>query len=198
MSEYSLSHFLEANSQMNLQKSISTITAVSILTIASTIAPISNVEANSIEKFVCQQDGREWTTVYQSSRIEKTFIRWTSDFGGLVDYTPKKRCFEVTNRLNDYLKNQRPFYITHGRTKDGKYPIICRTDQEGAGCKGLIYTLDPKGRRHPSTIVTELLEIANPKVSTTSSGVPATSCPIYVDVRLYLQGKDSAKYVCRT
>ncbi|MDF5708147.1 MAG: COP23 domain-containing protein [Nostoc sp. S4] len=180
---------------MNPKKSLSLIAAL-MLTLASAIAPATNAQADTTEGFVCKKSNGTLTTIYQDSRREKPFIRWTSDFGGLVKYTREKRCQEVTNRLNYYIMNQRPFYMTHGRSEDGKYPIICRTDENGGGCKGLIYTLDPNGRIPANDIVKELLEIVNPEVGP-SIGVPATSCPLYVNVRLYLQGKPSAKYVCR-
>lgn len=184
---------------MKLKSHISLISA-SILTLASVITPTTSVQANSAEAFVCKQSNGTWRTIYQDGRIEKPFIRWVSDFGGLAGYSRERRCKEVTNRLNTHIKNQRPFYMTHGRTLDGKYPIICRTDFEGGGCNkkdDLIYTLDPESRTPPQVIMTELLEIVKPDVSPTI-GVPATSCPLYINVRLYLQGKPSAKYVCRT
>ncbi|MBW4675885.1 MAG: COP23 domain-containing protein [Desmonostoc geniculatum HA4340-LM1] len=181
---------------MNPKSSLSVMAAF-MLTLASAIAPTTNAQANISERFVCKKSNGTWTTVYQDSRRDKPFIRWTSDFGGLANYTREQRCREVTSRLNDYMINQRPFYMTTGRTKDGKYPIVCRTDFQGGGCKGLIYTLDPNGRTPPDAIVKELLEIVSPEVGP-SLGVTATSCPLYVNVRLYLQGKSSAKYVCRT
>ncbi len=181
---------------MNPKSGLSLMTAL-MLTLGSAIAPTTNAQANPTEGFVCKKSNGTWTTVYLDSRREKPFIRWTSDFGGLAKYTREQRCREVTNRLNYYMMNQRPFYMTHGKTEDGKYPIVCRTEKNGGGCNGLIYTLDPNGRIPPNAIVQELLEIVNPDVGP-SLGVSATSCPLYVNVRLYLQGKPSAKYICRT
>jgi hypothetical protein len=183
---------------MNAKSSLSLI-AVFILTLASAIAQTANAQTNYNKPFVCKQSNATWTTIYKDSRTEKPFIRWTSDFGGLakVKYTREQRCQEVTNRLNHYIIDyDRKFYMTTGRSEDGKYPIICRTDFEGSGCKGLIYTLDPNGRIPPDEIMKELLEIVQPNVGP-SRGVPATSCRLYVNVRLYLQDKPSANYVCR-
>lgn len=171
--------------------------------LASAILPTTLTQAQtqtqSEYSFVCKKEsGGVWTTFYESPRGPKPYIRWTSDFGALANYTPEKRCHEVSERLNNHLRTQHPFYLTHG--KQGEYPIICVTDIEGSGCKenGLVYTLDPKGQRTPDEVIADLVKL----VGNDFNGIPAVvagdGCRLYVNVRQQLQGlKKTAKYVCR-
>mgnify|MGYP001570947055 CR=1 FL=1 len=186
---------------MKLWQSISVVTA-SLVGLAFGILPTTLTQAQtqtpSEYSFVCKKEsGGAWTTFYESPRGLKAYIRWTSDFGSRVNYTPERRCREVSQRLNDHLRTQNPFYLTHG--KQGNYPIICVTDFEGSGCKenGLVYTLDPKGKRRPDEVIADLVKLAGNDFD----GIPEQAgdrCRLYVNVRQQLQGlKKSAKYVCR-
>ncbi|MEK0194095.1 MAG: hypothetical protein EAZ78_24655 [Oscillatoriales cyanobacterium] len=181
-------------------QSISLVTA-SVVGLASAILPTTLTQAQtqtqSEYSFVCKKEsGGVWTTFYESPRGLKAYIRWTSDFGGAVGYTPERRCREVSQRLNNHLRTQNPFYLTHG--KQDAYPIICVTDFEGGGCKerGLVYTLDPNGKRRPDEVIIDLVNLAGNDFD----GIPitATGCRLYVNVRQQLQGlKKPAKYICR-
>lgn len=181
-------------------QSISVVTA-SLVGLAFGILPTTLTQAQtqtqSEYNFVCKKEsGGVWTTFYESPRGLKAYIRWTSDFGGAVGYTPERRCREVSQRLNNHLRTQNPFYLTHG--KQDAYPIICVTDFEGGGCKerGLVYTLDPNGKRRPDEVIIDLLNLAGNDFD----GIPitATGCRLYVNVRQQLQGlKKPAKYICR-
>jgi hypothetical protein len=182
-------------------QSISLVTA-SVVGLAFGILPTTLTQAQtqtqSEYSFVCKKEsGGVWTTFAEGPRGLKAYIRWTSDFGALANYTPEKRCREVSERLNNHLRTQKSFHLTHG--KQDKYPIICVTNFEGGGCKekGLVYTLDPNGKRTPDEVIADLLNLAGSDFD----GIPAQAserCRLYVNVRQQLQGlKKSAKYVCR-
>jgi hypothetical protein len=182
---------------MRFQRSASVI-AASIVTLGSVAVFITPTQAASDYRFVCKQanDG-VWTTVAQTPRGPQDFIRWTSDFGGKVGYTPKRRCSEVSGRLNIYITQSNPFYLIHGKDKKTNYPIICQTDSEGKGCKGLIYTLDPKSLRPPAEVAKDLVSLVKSDIY--DAPVTATSCPLYINVKALLQHRGrrpSAKYVC--
>ena len=181
-------------------QSISLVTAF-VVGLAFGILPTTLTQAQtqtqSEYSFVCKKEsGGVWTTFAEGPRGSKAYIRWTSDFGALANYTPEKRCREVSERLNNHLRAQDPFHLTHG--KQGNYPIICVTNFEGGGCKekGLVYTLDPNGKRKPDEVLADLLQLS----TNDFDGIPAqaSGCRLYVNVRQQLQGlKKSAKYVCR-
>ncbi|NET02057.1 MAG: hypothetical protein F6K61_16085 [Sphaerospermopsis sp. SIO1G1] len=176
-------------------KHIVSVLAASTLSLGFAAVLNTPTQAASDYSFACVKanDG-VWTTVFKSSRREGNFIRWTSDFGSAADYTRKQRCLEVSNRLNSYVQ-QGQFYLTHGKHKENNYPIICRTDGEGKGCKGLVYTLDPNSRQKPAQVLKELLELVGSDF--TKTPVTATSCPLYVNVKSFIQGSSpAAKYVC--
>jgi hypothetical protein len=189
---------------MTFQRIASTFTA-SILVLGSVLgsnfASINPAKADSQYRFKCQKSGSVWKTIAQTPRGDRDIIPWTSDFGGSAGYTPEKRCMEVSNRLDKYVIESNPFYMTHGKQKG--YPVICRTTFEGGGCDGLIYTLDPKSGSKPDEVVKSFLSLAGNDFSGPS--LPdATSCPLYVNVRSLLQSRQnsrgnsrSARYVCR-
>lgn len=77
---------------------------------------------------------------------EREFIRWTSPLAA-PEYTPERRCNEVTNRINTAIEKDLR-YLTHGIMNN--QPVICFTKSEGIGCDMLFYTMregiDPKER----------------------------------------------------
>jgi len=191
---------------MTFQRIASTLTA-SILVLGSVLgsnfASINPAKADSQYRFKCQKSGDVWKTIAQTPIGDREIIPWTSNFGGASGYTPEKRCMEVSSRLDEYVTKSAPFWITHGKQKG--YPIICRTTSgTGEGCNGLIYTLDPKSGTNPNEVVKNFLALASNDFSGPS--LPdATSCPLYVNVRLLLQSRQnsrgnsrSARYVCRS
>lgn len=188
---------------MNIRRIVFILT-VAILGIASTITPSIPAGADGEYRFVCRLSGGEWTTIAQTPRGDRSFIRWTSNFGGNVGYTREQRCREVSNRLDLYAQTQKSFYLTYGT--QARYPIICLTDFEGRECKGLVYTLDPQGIRTPEQTLKGLLElsandfVASPPVFAYVEPKPffGKDCRLYINVRLRLQGKPSAKSVCRS
>jgi len=71
---------------------------------------------------------------------KRQFIRWVSDYGTSVGYTPALRCQVVTARFNQHFR-QGGRYITHG-VINGRQ-AICITDKKGDGCIEELYTLKP-------------------------------------------------------
>ncbi|WP_341737652.1 COP23 domain-containing protein [Microcoleus sp. CAWBG640] len=83
----------------------------------------------------------------------KSVIRWVSDFGDKVNYTPQKRCEEVSNRFQDYSNQGLLDYITTG--KENGLDTICVKDKERGGPCRLLWTLKPK--TNPKLVLHQLL-----------------------------------------
>jgi hypothetical protein len=80
------------------------------------------------------------------------------------------------------------------------------TDFEGRDCKSLVYTLDPQGIRIPEQKLKDILEVSANDFVTTPPVFAylepkfwlRKNCRLYINVRLRLQGKPSAKSVCKS
>ena len=121
-------------------------TASAILAMATVLSTFGLAFTKSAEAaprtFSCKMVEGAWTTVVnESGKPENQLIRWTSDLGARVGYTPERRCNEVTNRMNSYFSNSGQ-YITHGMLNGQK--VICATDRLGKHCLNLLYTVQPK------------------------------------------------------
>lgn len=98
--------------------------------------------------FICgvSRDGVPTTFAQETTNggipKSKSVIRWVSDFGDKANYTPQKRCEEVSNRFQDYSNQGLLNYITTG--KENGLDTICVTkDKKPGGPCGLLWTLKP-------------------------------------------------------
>ena len=90
--------------------------------------------------FVCDISTGEPMTVYQNPQgFREPWIRWNSNFFASAGYDPLTRCRQVTQRLNNYNRNQQLNYVTVGMVNNQK--AICTTSRVNGPCEGLIYTL---------------------------------------------------------
>lgn len=101
------------------------------------VAPIAQASSSN-DQFVCKRNAAGFSTTYmkRKTRDEALFV-WK--FEGFSDYSPEKRCREVTNRLNR-LARQGGGKISHGFLNG--IPVICTAKKNGV-CDELIYTLKP-------------------------------------------------------
>jgi hypothetical protein len=147
-------------------------------------------EASPRRNITCQRVSGAWTTVVTDSRGERQLIRWVSDFGHRVGYTPEQRCLEVSNRMRDNFGREGQ-YITHGRMNGQN--VICQTDRLGEDCQQLLYTLKPED--DPKTKLEDLFQLNNPNVSRGPLREPP--CPTYISVDALMDGKTLiAEEVC--
>jgi len=118
----------------------------------------------------------------QSGGEQKQFIRWVSNFGSEVGYTPQQRCNEVTGRLNKYF-GLGGRYITHGVMNNQK--VLCLTNRKGSGCNELLYTL--KSDQDPKATLEDLFALN----SRNFAGRPLREapCPTYISINDWLDGK---------
>lgn len=139
-------------------------------------------EASQRRNISCQWVGGAWTTVVKDSRGERQLIRWLSDFGNRVGYTPEQRCLEVSNRMRDNFGREGQ-YITHGKMNGQN--VICQTDRLGEDCKQLLYTLKPED--DPKVKLEDLFQLNNPNISRAPLREPP--CPTYISVDALMEGK---------
>ena len=94
----------------------------------------------SQEGFVCDTSTGEPVTVYQNRQgFREPWIRWNSNFFSSSGYDPLTRCKQVTQRLDNYNRNQQLNYVTVGIVNNQR--AICTTSRVNGPCEGLIYTL---------------------------------------------------------
>ncbi|MEZ2321614.1 MAG: COP23 domain-containing protein [Microcoleus sp.] len=98
-------------------------------------------------RFSCQnqpdtQRGSDvWTVMYRHDQGQKPWLKMVTTLGG--DYTPLKRCEEISERLNGYRKDGliRLAYRDDPKTPN-QYVICAKTKLSGEGCP-LLVTLKP-------------------------------------------------------
>lgn len=129
------------------------------------------------------------TSTSFEDEMDRVFIRWVSDLGAPV-YTPKRRCEEVSNRMNDAIKEGFS-YLTHGVVNGEN--VICYTNKKGVGCGKLFYTLspdvDPKERLEDIFTLNER--------NFAGRDLREAPCSTYVSIDDILEGKDQfAEELC--
>jgi hypothetical protein len=129
----------------------------------STFVASANINTSGVAKFVCDRSLDGIPTTYVLIKSERRpFIRWVADFGGL-DYTPMRRCKEVTSRLQSQRKLGKLRYITGGEINGER--VICtassRRNARNQICETLLITLKPTDS--PSDVLTQLFNIKEDK-----------------------------------
>lgn len=147
------------------------------------------------------------TTVATSPQWQnqpRQLIRWLEPLAREADYTPLRRCQEVSNRLNEKF------------SKGGQYiradyingnPAICTTNKEGAKCREeqLLWTLNGNiygfengsgGKESPSQLLDDLFALNDRNFS----GRPLKQCgnkSTFVNIMAVLRGEEKvAREVC--
>lgn len=112
--------------------------------------------ASGTRGFVCaSSNGSPATQAVTRDGRQVPVIRWTSAVFNDAGWNPQRRCEEVSERFNTYLREGRLKYITTGRMNG--LPVICTARSNSSGCDGLLYTLKP-GQDATATLKS-LLEI---------------------------------------
>lgn len=122
----------------------------SLLAISSFTATITSflsatpAKAGSLNFFCGTAQGAPTTIVKHPRHGNLSIIRWTSNFGSNVGYTPQRRCNEVTNRFQKYHNQGQLKYLTTGKINGQQ--VICVTNTQGGNCQGLLYTVKPNDK----------------------------------------------------
>lgn len=167
---------------MKIKSTVSAVLAMA--TLLSTFGGAFTKSAEAAPRsFSCKMVGGAWTTlVNESGQPERQLIRWTSDFGAKVGYTPERRCNEVTQRMNLYFSNRGQF-ITHGM--QGREKVICATNHLGKDCLNLLYTLKPD--QDAKATLEDLFGVNNRNIS--REPLREGRCATYISVDALLAGQ---------
>lgn len=169
--------------------------SVNTLTVFALVLSVSACSSNTYEKvsFSCTTRNGVPTTVAQTSQGTIPVIRWVSDFGNEVGYTPQKRCEEVSNRFQQYYNQGVLNFVTTGRQNNQN--IICVSSEKGGTCQGLLFTLKPSD--NPSQVIQQMFEgtgyASSPLEQSSSSspnikgGSDTNNSPIYVNINDLLE-----------
>jgi len=118
------------------------IVGVASAVVASVISLGSAQAGADARGFVCGvSNGAPATTAVKADGGRVPVIRWTSTTFDSAGWSQQRRCEEVSNRFDNFLKQGRLAYITTGRIN--RLPVICTAASKGGACDGLLYTLKP-------------------------------------------------------
>lgn len=120
------------------------------------LTPQAAEAGTAARSFVCSSAaGAPATNVVTADGRQVPVIRWTSSVFTDAGWNQQRRCQEVSERFDGFLKQGRLSYITTGRMNG--QPVICTARSKGGACDGLLFTLKP-GQDATSTLE-NLLEI---------------------------------------
>lgn len=132
-------------------------------------------------RFSCQnqpdtQRGSEvWTVMYRHDKGQQPWLKMVTTLGG--DYTPVRRCEEISERLNGYRKDGliRLAYRDDPKTPN-QYVICAKTKLSGEGCP-LLVTLKPGSETEAYNAMRDMTEnlLTGTGVYQNSEGKLATS-----------------------
>ena len=99
-------------------------------------------------QFICREafdqvtNQRIPTTYAWTERGKTAIVRWTSTLGARGEWTPERRCNEVSPRFQRAYENGSFQYLTNG-TMNGQR-VICTAREERGSCQDLLLTLRPE------------------------------------------------------
>lgn len=148
-------------------------------------ATITQPSAAKTRKFFCGSSNGVPVTVARTSRGDIPVIRWLSTYFSATNYTPVRRCMDVSNRFQVYYDNGTLNYLTTGQIN--RQPVLCVARSLGSGCSEVLITLEP--RDNPNRVLQELLNVrvraARLPVTRGRSQV-SEQAPVYIDLNKYL------------
>lgn len=128
-------------------KSIISLGAGCVLTALCTVPLISQAQTNDEVRFICasgfdQKTNQRFPTTYAwNQRGKIPIVRWKYKWFENSEYTPERRCQEVSSRFQAAYDNQSLNYITNGTENNQK--VICTARQQDAACANTLLTLRP-------------------------------------------------------
>ncbi|MEM6500639.1 MAG: COP23 domain-containing protein [Cyanobacteria bacterium P01_C01_bin.89] len=158
-------------------KSLARIALAGVLALNLPLAFAGRSDAQTIkalDTFQCEKvQGYHATMAVQHSGRRAPLIAWTSqEFSG-SGYTPQRRCQEVTQRLNQALRDNggrlQNLYLTVGPVN--RHMVLCHVTGTRRGCNrnNVLFTLSESNRRaeNPTAMLsrmfnTEALSSGNP------------------------------------
>lgn len=145
----------------------------------------ANINTSGVNKFICDRSLDSIPTTYILIKSERRpFIRWVADFGG-VDYTPMRRCKEVTARMQSLRSQGKLRYITSGEINGER--VICTAaslqNAKSQICNTLLITLKPTD--DANDVMAQLFNIKQDKSPLKLDGrddITSDGKKVYIDV----------------
>ncbi|MBC6422706.1 MAG: hypothetical protein GDA43_03630 [Hormoscilla sp. SP5CHS1] len=158
---------------------LTSVLAISYLTLAATFtASPSRAQKALTNSFVCGRSNGVPATLARTARSDVPVIRWESNYFSSSDWTPERRCQEVSARFQEYYTNGTLNFLTTGRMN--WQPVVCVAESRGGSCAGLLFTLKPG--TNPGQTLRNLMEVKN----MASGPLSETNGRVYIDMNLYL------------
>ncbi|MBC6481612.1 MAG: hypothetical protein GDA56_31495 [Hormoscilla sp. GM7CHS1pb] len=158
---------------------LTSVLAISALTLAATFTASPSRAHKTQTSFVCDISNGVPTTIAQTAQGDVPVIRWVSNYFSSSDWTPERRCEEVSARFQVYNTNETLNFLTTGRIN--RQPVVCVAQSWGGSCAGLLFTLKP-GINHGQTL-RNLMGVKN----MTSGPLSETNGRVYIDMNRYLE-----------
>jgi len=162
------------------------ILAASAITLG-VIPTINQPSSAQTRTYFCDTSSGVPTTVAKNvTGREIPVIRWVSDFGG--QYTPTRRCQEVSARFENAYEKGLLNYLTTGIVK--RQQVVCASSQYGGPCSDLLFTLKPS--QNASSVIQNLVDIgyrARGPIVQSEDG----SSQIYIDMNKLLREPPAQK-----
>jgi hypothetical protein len=136
-------------------------------------------------------------TLYKTGTVKRQLIRWYKTMGPKNEYTPEKRCPEVTRRLTNFFSNSSQF-VTHGTMN--RQPVICLTSKKGGVCNHLLLTLETPAEAKATLESLFALDPLSWEVNNNAVGnTPIQQkCPTYISLKAIIAGQRKvAQKVCQ-
>ncbi len=145
------------------------------------IATISQPSSAQTRTYFCDTSNGVPTTVARNVTGKKIpVIRWVSSFG--AEYTPERRCQDVSTRFESAHEKGLLNYLTTGIMSRQK--VVCASSQYGGPCSDLLFTLKPG--QNASEVIQNLVDIgyrARGPIVQSQDGSPQ----IYIDMNKLLR-----------
>lgn len=159
-----LQHFWQAGPKLAATLTLLTLVACSASTTTS-----NSSSSEGKTKFLCVQDDQNrWVTIAQRNNLKtiKPLLIWqTKEFGD--NWTPKKRCHHVTEKLNKAVANNGGF-LGNLALKDGKvgnYTVICVATREDCTADNMLFTLKRENASKPQEVLAKIAGFARNEAS---------------------------------
>ncbi|MEY2857593.1 MAG: hypothetical protein RLZZ74_1905 [Cyanobacteriota bacterium] len=157
--------------------------------IGSAIAPPATAETKNINTYYCAQLNGSWNTFVNTPRGRVKLINWANQFS--PDWTPQKRCSEVSGRFQKFLDQGNLKFIRTGNVNN--LPVLCVANARGGDCPddNVLVTLKPE--TDPEGVLIKLVDFRR-SVSGEVLTLSADDAGFYSDGEFYV---DMGKFLER-
>ena len=124
------------------------------LVLGNAIATAPPSEAATENTYYCAQLKGKWNTFVNTPRGRVKLLGWETKFS--EQWTPKKRCVEVSGRFQNFLTSGTLKYIRTGLVNN--LPVICVAQMRGGACpdQNVLITFDPE--TDPEKVLVQLMD----------------------------------------